>query len=385
MLMFPHILTTLLAIARFRGISARGNGFRHEAVDASNQHYERRVENLDPLIFDYTISGQCPAPTRSIHSLLYPSPDASAVEITSQSQVVTSYLPEMTWCVGPPVAFAVVTTRAPYQNQSMEYEVITAGTARCETVYVPTETTVCATTLTGIASKITVSECDQEITFSSECGFTLETPTPVTSDSSLITLAPRVKRMTTFWVAPWQSLTAGEAPSDVDIKVCTAQEDESLECIHYREVWEVFVVTKTVTTHREVQLTTTVTGPGTLIVETMTAVITDTVETVDLSTTLLLETGVVTESTSKRKKLVTRPNEPETSDASDASEANDASEPSELDVSTLYVTKHVKYKTPKPEPTTTVRITSVAHVIGTITRTRPRSRPRPTLLELPDF
>ncbi|KAJ4358549.1 uncharacterized protein N0V89_003133 [Didymosphaeria variabile] len=339
--MFPHILTTLLAIARFRGITARGNGFRHEAIDASDQHYER-VEKLDPLIFDRTISEQCPVPTRSIYSLLYPSPDASAIEITSQSQVVTSYLPEMTWCVGPPVAFAPVTTKAPYLNHSTEYEVVSAGTGRCETVYVPTEATVCATTLTGIASKIIVSECDQEITFSSECGFTLETPSPVTSNLSLITPAPTVKRMTTYWVAPWQSLTAGEAPSEVDIKVCTVQEDESLECIHYQEVWEVVVVTKTFTTHRNVQLTTTVTGPGTLIVETMTAVITDTVETIDLSTTLLLETGVETESTSKKKKLVTRPNEP-----SDTVETSVPLVTSELGTSTLYITKYVKYKSPR--------------------------------------
>jgi hypothetical protein len=343
--MFPHILTTLLAIARFRGITARGDGFPHEAVDASNQHYEKRVEKLDPLIFDYSISEQCPAPTPPVYSLFYPSPDASAVEITSQSQVVTSYLPEMTWCVGPPVAFAAVSTKAPYLNHSTEYEIVTAGAPRCETAYVPTNTTVCATTLTGLASKVTVSECDQEITFSSDCGFTLETPAPVTSDSSLITPAPTVKRMTTYWVAPWQSLTAGEAPSEVDIKVCTVQEDDSLECLLYREVWEVFVVTKTITTHREVHLTTTVTGPGTLIIETMTALITDTVETIDLSTTLLLETGIETESTSKRKRLATRPNEAIV--ASAATEASDISEISDVAVSTLYVTKPVKYKTPK--------------------------------------
>jgi hypothetical protein len=352
--MFPHILTTLLAIARFRGITARGNGFPHEAAAASNQHYEKRVEKLDPLIFDYSISEQCPASTPSTYSLLYPSPDASAVEITSQSQVVTSYLPEMTWCVGPPVAYAAVSRKAPYLNDSNEYEIITAGTPRCETVYVPTATTVCATTLTGIASKITVSECDQKVTFSSECGLTLEIPTPVTSDSSLITPAPIVKRMSTYWIAPWQSLTAGKAPSDVDIKVCTVQKDESLECLFYREVWEVFVVTKTVTTHREVHLATTVTGPGTLIVETLTAIITDTVETIDLSTTILLETGIETESTSKKKKLVTRPNgpseapaAPEAIEASETSETSEASETSKLVASTLYVTKHVKYKTPK--------------------------------------
>ncbi|KAJ4286321.1 hypothetical protein N0V90_013355 [Kalmusia sp. IMI 367209] len=323
--MFPHILTTLLAIARFRGITARYNagGFRHEAVDASNKHHERR---LDPIIVNQTVTEQCQAPTRSIYSLIYPSPDASAVEITAQSQVVTSYLPEMTWCVAPPIGFIPVST-APYLN-STSYEVIAAGTGRCETVYVPTETTVCATTLTGIASKITVSDCDQEITFSSECGFTLETPTPVATNFSLITPAPTVKRMMTYWIAPWQSLTAGDTPSDVDIKICTVEKDDSLECIRYQEVWEVVVVTKTFTTYREVQLTTTVTGPGTLIVETMEAYITDTIETIDLSTTLLLQTETKSESTSRGKKLVTRPN-------GISGQAN----------STLYITKHLKYKT----------------------------------------
>lgn len=325
--MFPHILATILAIARFRGITARYNGFRHEAMDASKQ-YEKKFDKIDPIVVNYTVIEQCTAPTRSIYSLFYPSPDATAVEITAQSQVVTSYLPEMTWCVGPPIALQPISTKAPYLNYSTEYEVITAGTGHCETVYVPTETTVCATTLTGLASKVTVSECDQQITFSSECGFTLETPSPTTSSFSLVTPAPTVKRMMTYWLAPWQSLTAGTAPSDVDIKICTVQEDESLECIRYQEVWEVFVVTKTVTTQREVQLTTTVTGPGTLIVETLNAVITDTVETIDLSTTLLLETEIETESTSKGKKLVTKPKAP-----------------SEAATSTLYITKHVKYKT----------------------------------------
>ncbi|KAF1966905.1 hypothetical protein BU23DRAFT_661016 [Bimuria novae-zelandiae CBS 107.79] len=131
--------------------------------------------------------------------------------------------------------------------------------------------------------------------------------------------------MMTYWLAPWQSLTAGDTPSDVDIKVCMVQDDESMEYVRYQEVWEVFVVTKIITTQREVQLTATVTGPGTLIVEMLNAVITDTVETVDLSTTLLLETEIETESTSKRKKLVTR--------------LHETSEPA---ISTLYITKHVK-------------------------------------------
>lgn len=325
MTMLPRILTILLTVTQFHGTAARYDGFRHEAVDASQQ-YKKRFEKLDPIVFNST--EQCPAPTHSIYSLFYPSPDATAIAITAQSQVVTSFLPEMTWCVGPPIALQPVSIDAPYLNQSTEYEVITAGTGHCETVYVPTETTVCATTLTGIASKIIVSECDQQITFSSECGFTLETPLPVTTSSSIVTPAPTVKRMMTYWLARWQSLTAGNAPSDVDIKICTIQEGGGMECIRYQEVWEVFVVTKTITTQRDVQLTTTVTGPGTLIIETLNAVITDTVETIDLSTSLLLETEIETESTSKGRKLVTR-----------------SKVPSEAAASTLYITKHVKYKT----------------------------------------
>ncbi|KAF1966906.1 hypothetical protein BU23DRAFT_661020 [Bimuria novae-zelandiae CBS 107.79] len=156
---FPHILTILLTIGRFRGITARNNGFRHEAVDASKQ-YEKRLDNDHNASLNYTFTEQCSAPTRSIYGLLYPSPNATAVEITMQSQVITSYLPEMTWCVGPPIAFQPISTNAPYLNRSIEYEIISAGTGRCETVYVPTETTVCTTIFTRIASKITVSECD---------------------------------------------------------------------------------------------------------------------------------------------------------------------------------------------------------------------------------
>ncbi|KAF2643511.1 hypothetical protein P280DRAFT_547649 [Massarina eburnea CBS 473.64] len=362
--LFPHVLTSLLAITRFQAIFARHNGYQHEAVDASKQGPEKRGEPV--FIQNYTITEQCPVatPARTIHSLVFPSPDASPVEVTAQSQVVTSFYPEMTWCVGPPIGLVPISASPPYANKSTEYETIVAGTGHCETVYVPTTTTVCATTLTGIASKITVSECDQEITFSSECGYNLQAPTPVTANLASITPAPTVQRMMTYWLAPWQSLTAGDAPSDVDIKVCKILDDDEMECTRTQEVWEVITITQTSTSSHEIALTTTVSGPGTLIIETMEVYVTDTIETVDLSTTLLLETEVEIESTSKGKKLVTRP------DIDDGAQA-----------STLYITKQLKYKT--SQPTTTVRITSVAtQNVGTITRTR--ARPRPTLPEMPD-
>jgi hypothetical protein len=218
-------------------------------------------------------------------------------------------MPEMTWCVGPPIGLiptAVISGTPPYANETTLYATTIAGTSRCETVYVPTVTTICATTLTGLASKVTISECDQEVTFSSECGFTLETPSPTTSNFTvLITPAPTVKRMMTYWLAPWQSLTLGETPSDVDIKVCEILEDEKLECTRYQEVWEVVLVTHTTTTERKIQVSTTVSGPGTIYVETLQAEITDTVVFFNLSTTLLLETEIEIETTSKKIKPVT--------------------------------------------------------------------------------
>jgi hypothetical protein len=277
----------------------------------------------------FTTIQQCliPTSTPTIYSIIFPSPDASPIEVTTQSQVLTSYLPEMTWCVAPAVGFSALPL-APYSNATTtNYTMIMEGTGSCNTMYMPIETTVCATTLTGLASKVTVTDCDQEVTFSTECGFTLETPTPIISNSSLITPAPIIKRTFTYWIAPWQSLTAGETPSDIDVKICTELDDGNKECSRYQEVWEVVMVTRTTTTSRSINLLATVTGPGTLIIETIHAFINDTISTVDLSTTLLLEAQIETESTSRGRKS------PPGSDL-----------PTQLLTSTRFVTKTVVHK-----------------------------------------
>ncbi|KAH7406259.1 hypothetical protein DE146DRAFT_437309 [Phaeosphaeria sp. MPI-PUGE-AT-0046c] len=305
---------------------------------------------------------QCPAPTssRTIYSIVFPSPDAAAIEVTAQSQVITSFVPEMTWCVPPAVQYVPI-SGPPYSNTTTNYSIIATGTNVCDVVYAPVMTTICATTLTGLASKVTITDCSQEVTFSTECGFALETPSPVTSNASLITPAPTVKRTFTYWLAPWQSLTAGETPSDVDVKICTVLDSGDLECSRYQEVWEIVMVTMTMTTTRPIGFTATISGPGTLIVETLQAVITDTVETVGLSTTLLLENEVEVESTSTGRKTNTN---------------------GQLTVnggtSTVYITKTVVHKhssTSEPETTTTIFLTTVITRTGTttITRARPSS------------
>lgn len=86
------------------------------------------------------------------------------------------------------------------------------------------------------------------------------------------------------------------------MKICSELDDGNLECKRYQEVWQVVVVTSTLTTERTVQISTTVTGPGMLYVETLQSTVTDTVESVDLSTVLQLETEIETESISRGKK-----------------------------------------------------------------------------------
>jgi hypothetical protein len=308
------IIPSLALLHSLPSLAAVHLGLPHELINVTQAialPETIKVTIAEPYTVNYTTTEsltttqQCPTPssTRTIHSIVFPSPDAAPIEVTSQSQVLTSYVPEMTWCVAPPVVFVPISV-APYANVSANYTAIASGTSSCETVYAPVMTTVCATTLTGLASKITITDCSQEVTFSTECGFDLEMPTPVAS-TALITPPPIVRRTFTYWLAPWQSLTAGETPSDVDVKICKVLDNGDLECSRFREVWEVVMVTTTLTTTRPFGFTATVSGPGTLIVATLHAVVTDTIETIGLSTTLLLETEIETESTSTGRKSVT--------------------------------------------------------------------------------
>jgi len=265
----------------------------------------------------------------TVFTVIIPSPGAVPIEVTQQRQVLTSFIPEMTMCVGPPVGLVPVSTLGPpYLNDSTVYETTVAGTGECSTVYTATETTVCATTITGLASKITVSECDQAVTFSSEFGYALETARPVTVDGFETTPPPRIRSKVTYYAAPWHSITLGQPPSDVDTKICTFLDNGELECLHYEEVWQVNVVTLTSTSTSQVDLTTTVSGPGIFMVETIHLAITTSYTTVSLSTTMTLETEVETETISKSPKLVTRPIK-------------------EVTGPTIYITKTVKHASNK--------------------------------------
>jgi hypothetical protein len=191
-----------------------------------------------------------------------------------------------------------------------------------------------------------------------------------------ITPAPTLQRLVTYWLAPWQALTAGGVPSRVDVKICTLDVPDPgrRTCQRYREVWEVIVVTATATTSRAIELLTTLTGPGTLVVQTVQSYITDTVVTVDLSTTLLLETEREVESTSVSvlQREVAATTTPAVITPTETRRST----------STRYITKHLELRpsvtSVSEEPTTTVQVTSTSTVTrtGTLTITRVRTGTR---------
>lgn len=272
-----------------------------------------------------------------------PSPGANPIAVTEQSQYVTSFVPQYTLCELPPVAFysaspyrpSMVASTAPYQNYSIS---VPEGNGTCTTIYKPTHTMVCATTLTGLFDKWTVSQCHQDLTFSTQYGFALVTPTPTpaaaasstsaplstsapppvdnsapvlndtvpavlngtnatlqsvasiaprqASQDPTITPGPRIETLTTYYLAPWQELTAGTVPSDIDLKVCRTFENGTQKCVREYQSWHTSLITKETTTVTSVNISTTIHGLSQIIVETFVANVTEAITTFSMNTTI---------------------------------------------------------------------------------------------------
>ena len=195
---------------------------------------------------------------------------------------------------------------------------------------------VCATTLTALVDKYTVSYCAQDFTFSTKYGYVLVTPTPTSTPTNVpssmiyngplpslngtannataaisagnvtitsrvfprdnsnatatITPGPSIETLTTYYLAPWQQLTAGTAPSEVDLKVCrTFTTNDTTECIREYQVWSTSLVTMTSTTVTSINISTTIHGMSQVLVETFVANVTEQLTTFSMSTTMDLE------------------------------------------------------------------------------------------------
>lgn len=274
-----YALSTSLVLIQARRLA----GYRHEAFDLQ----VRQAEPTDVSVI---------AAPAGVLTVITPSPGASPVQVTSQSQIVTTYIPQFTLCDLPPVGFfpvsrpTTIPATAPYNNYSMT---IPPGNGSCQTFYRTTETMVCATVLSDLITTYKVSKCPQEITFSTQLGYVLATPTATanatgiySNSSALITPGPVIKTLTTYFIAPWQELATAGPPQDVDLKVCATLANGTDNCIREYQVWKTSLVTVNATSTLSVNFSTTIAGPSQLIVETFVANITKTLVTYSMSTTI---------------------------------------------------------------------------------------------------
>lgn len=167
-------LVLLTTCALLAGPASARHAYKHEAQPIQNR-------DLDLAERPFVPPGVNLATQSLILTLVTPSPGGKPIAITKQSQIITSYIPQFTLCELPPIAnvFATpipTTTTAPYKNFTTS---VPTGNGTCTTVYSSTISMVCATVLTGLADKYTVSRCDQKVTFSSQFGYVLVTPRPV--------------------------------------------------------------------------------------------------------------------------------------------------------------------------------------------------------------
>ena len=210
------------------------------------------------------------ASTSTVTALTFitPSPGADPIPITSQVQVVTSYIPVMTICPliitqtapalllptptlnatsrGTAASNAAVSSGAslhrrqavedpdaPYANASIPTSVLTA----CSVSYTPTTSTICHTTLSPLASPvIPITNCYQRVTFSTDHGYTLVAPSASRNGNISFTAAMTVQTLESYYVAPWQYIYTGVPADAVDKVVCSTSAGVK-ECTTTAEDW----------------------------------------------------------------------------------------------------------------------------------------------------
>ena len=183
-----------------------------------------------------------PGWTSTITALTFftPSPGAGPIPITSQSQEVTSYVPILTICPFIPSTPALPTlaantsfsaptapfpapsasdasalyrrqaaaTSATYANDSAP----TSYLSSCSVSYTPTPTQICHTTLSPLASPaIPVTDCTQQVTFSTDHGYTM-VPGNVTAS---------IRDLTTYYAARWDEIANGVPTQGIRKEVCS--------------------------------------------------------------------------------------------------------------------------------------------------------------------
>ncbi|CAG8982967.1 hypothetical protein HYALB_00003546 [Hymenoscyphus albidus] len=139
----------------------------------------------------------------------------------------------------------------------------------------PARTTTCSTVIVGFYTSITVSDCSQTITFSTENGYAFvsttayPTPTPflrVRQEEQAQGISsqegsPRVQKLRTYYAAPWKELAAND-PKDIEVKTCKVNEsDKDEDCEVDSREYVLATNCKEVTVTSTLSISTTLSSP----------------------------------------------------------------------------------------------------------------------------
>jgi hypothetical protein len=116
--------------------------------------------------------------------------------------------------------------------------------ASCSIVFKTIVTTTCSTVLTYAFTQATISDCSQNITFSTQSSYSIVTATLTATNKPAPNVSPSVttyvQSIVSYYIAPWQSLAAN-TPSTITVQVCEYHFTSASSCTTLREVWAVYI------------------------------------------------------------------------------------------------------------------------------------------------
>ncbi|KAN0110561.1 hypothetical protein V8E51_006948 [Hyaloscypha variabilis] len=217
-------------------------------VSEADAHWFRRYDTSHQSQAWQSEQLAAAASSSSYQSYHFSLPAPSVIEptLTSQGMVVSSVIPLYEICNTPGL-----------------------DTTSCSTVFETTVTTACSTVLTYAFTQATVSDCSQNITFSTQSSYSLVTTTispdvtPAPLNQPLATTT-YIQSIVSYYIAPWKALAAN-TPSNVTVLVCEYDLSGSPICTTIQEVWVVSTVHIPVITTSTLIISTTLASPAVLL------------------------------------------------------------------------------------------------------------------------
>jgi len=195
-------------------------------VSPSEASWLRRANTSDqsqawqPEAFVASLFASSSSPSQS-YTFSVPTPRVIEPTLASQGMAVSSIIPLYEVCNTPGLQ-----------------------KASCSIVFKKIVTTTCSTVLTYAFTQATISDCSQNITFSTQSSYSIVTATLTATTTPAPNVSPSVttyvQSLVSFYIAPWQSLAAN-TPSNITVLVCEYDFTGPSSCTTIQEVWAVYI------------------------------------------------------------------------------------------------------------------------------------------------